>query len=533
MRCVVVVGLASVLACGNHGADTSPIQYGTLGPLVGDAGKGGWRFGVATASEQIEDMNTATDWYLWTEPVAQGGLGNDTFVGSATDGYTMDMTDLGLIQQMGLDSYRFSIEWARIEPEPGMIDEDAIQHYRDELQALHDMGIRPLVTVDHYSMPVWVDDPRDPDCTGSAGSGTNLCGFGGGMGSAIAAAMGAHAALLAQRFGDLVDEWGTINEPVPWLLAAYGTAQFPPGKGNINDVVTALEGPTRDYIAAHVAMYNAIKANDTIDADGDGVAAAVGMSMSVADFEPARKNEPSTNPDDIAARDRVIYIFHYLFVDAITTGMFDSNFDGTPDESHPEWANTIDWLGLQYYSRAGVTADPGLLDGVTPCTNGLDFGACLPAPDPSYCVPQMGYESWPDGFEGVLEAYAARYPSLPLVVTESGIASDSGTRHAENLVRSLETVDHAVEKGVDVRGFYEWSLTDNFEWAKGFAPHFGLYSVDYTSYARTATEGATVFGQIAHARTLTQDQRATYGGTGPMTADPQGGSNAYCPLVTN
>ncbi|HEY1815976.1 MAG TPA: family 1 glycosylhydrolase [Kofleriaceae bacterium] len=529
----VVVGLACVLACGNHGADTSPIDYGTIGPLVGDAGKGSWRFGVATASEQIEDMNTATDWYLWTEPVADGGLGNDTFVGSATDGYTMDMSDLALIKQMGLDSYRFSIEWARIEPVQGQIDEDAIQHYRDELQALHDMGIRPIVTVHHYSMPVWVDDPRDPDCMGSAGSGGNLCGFGGGMGSAIAAAMGAHAALLAQRFGDLVDEWGTINEPVPYLLAAYGTSQFPPGKGDISDVVGALEGPVRDYIAAHVAMYNAIKANDTIDADGDGVAAAVGMSMSVADFEPARKNEPSTNPDDIAARDRVIYIFHYLFVDAITTGMFDSDFDGTPDESHPEWANTLDWLGLQYYSRAGVTADPGLLDGVTPCTSGLDFGACLPAPDPTYCVPQMGYESWPDGFEGVLEAYAQRYPTIPLVVTESGIASDSGRRHAENLVRSLETVEHARAKGVDVRGFYEWSLTDNFEWAKGFAPHFGLYSVDYTSYARTPTEGATVFGQIAQSRTLTQDQREMYGGTGSMTPDPQGGSNAYCPLVSD
>ena len=159
--------------------------------------------------------------------------------------------------------------------------------------------------------------------------------------------------------------------------------------------------------------------------------------------------------------------------------MFDSDLDGVPDEFHPEWANTVDWLGLQYYFRAGVTGDRGLLDGVTPCTAGLDLGACLPAPDPSYCVPQMGYEAWADGFEGVLEAYAQRYPTLPLVVTESGIASDSGTRHAESVVRSLETIEHARQHGVDVRGFYEWSLTDNFEWAHGFAPHFGLYSVDY------------------------------------------------------
>ena len=117
---------------------------------------------------------------------------------------------------------------------------------------------------------------------------------------------------------------------------------------------------------------------------------------------------------------------------------------------------------------------------------------------------------------------------MPLVVSESGIASDSGTRHAENLVRSLETIEHAQQKGVDVRGFYEWSLTDNFEWAMGFAPHFGLYSVDYDTYARTPTEGATVLTAITGARTLTQDQRETYGGTGPMTADPEAGSGAYC-----
>ena len=528
MRSFAVI--AVLAACSTHGPDTSPIAYGTMGPLVGDAGKGSWRFGVATASEQIEDMNTSTDWYLWTLPTAQGGLGNDTFVGSATMGYSMDLGDLGLVKAMGLDSYRFSIEWARIEPQPGMIDEDAIAHYRAELQALHDMGIRPIVTVHHYSMPVWVADPRDPNCALGA-SATNLCGFGGPMGSAVAQAMGAHAALLAQRFGDLVDEWGTVNEPVAWLLAGYAIGIFPPGHGQLDNLAGALEAALPDYIAAHVAMYNAIKANDTIDADGDGVAAAVGLSMSVADWEPARDNEPSTNPDDLAARDKLVYLFHYLFVDAVTTGMFDSDLDGTPDTQHPEWANSLDWLGLQYYSRNGVTAKPGLLDGLTPCTGGLDFGACLPAPDPSYCVPQMGYQSWPDGFEHVLEAYAQRYPELPLVVTESGIASNSGTRHAENVVRSLETVQHARDKGVDVRGFYEWSLTDNFEWAQGFAPRFGLYSVDYSTYARTPTEGATVFGAIAQSRTLAQAQREMYGGTGAMSPDPQGGSDAFCPQV--
>src|SRR5262249_11044231 len=153
-------------------------------------------------------------------------------------------------------------------------------------------------------------------------------------------------------------------------------------------------------------------------------------SMSVADWQAARNNTPSTNPEDIAARDRVVYLYHYLFVDGAVNGVYDADFDGTPDEQHPEWAGTIDWLGLQYYFRAGVTGNPGLIDGLTPCTGGFDLGACLPAPDPTYCAPQMGYEAWIDGFEDVIEAFAQRYAGVPLVVSESGIATDSGVRHA-------------------------------------------------------------------------------------------------------
>src|ERR1700733_5410759 len=170
----LIVGLVCVVACGG-GPDTSPIAFGTIGPLSGAAGKGSWRFGGATASTQIEDMNVDTDWYAWTEPTP-AGLGKDTFVGDATMGYTMDLSDVALVGGLGVDSYRFSIEWARIEPQRGVIDEDAIAHYRAELEALVAMGIRPLVTIHHYSNPVWTADPRDIACENGP-TDTNLCGF--------------------------------------------------------------------------------------------------------------------------------------------------------------------------------------------------------------------------------------------------------------------------------------------------------------------------------------------------------------------
>lgn len=525
MRALLVAAVLSH-GCG-EGPASDPLAYGTMKPLVGDAGRGGWRFGVATASAQIEDMNVNTDWYAFTAPTSLGGLGHGTFVGEATRGYTNWMDDLALVADLGVDSYRFSIEWARIEPQRDVIDETAIAHYRMELEALRSMGIRPLVTVHHFSNPVWTADPRDEACT-SGPTDQNLCGFGGPGGAQIVEEMRQHATLLAQRFGDVVDEWGTVNEPVIWTIVAYGLGLFPPGKvtvGNINDVlIPAL----RDYLSAQAAMYHAIKAADTIDADGDGVAAAVGFSQSVADWEPARGNKPSTNPDDIAARDRLVYLLHYAYVDSAVNGMFDSDLDGTPDEPHPEWAGTIDWLGLQYYFRAGVSGDAALLAGVKPCFGGFDLGACLPAKDTSYCIPAMGYEGWHDGIAGVIRGFAARYPQLPLVITEAGIASTSGARRAENIVRILEAVTRVRDEGADIRGYYHWSLTDNFEWAEGFGPRFGLYNVDYTSYARTPTEGADVYKAIVGARSVTKDQREKYGGTGPMSPEPNVPPDPYC-----
>jgi beta-glucosidase/6-phospho-beta-glucosidase/beta-galactosidase len=517
-------------ACGGDGV--SPIEYGTLGPLAGEAGRGSFRFGVATAATQIEDMNPAVDWYLWTLPVDQGGLGKGEFVGDATRGYTKNLEDLALVKALGIDSYRFSIEWARVEPARDQIDEAALAHYRQQLEMMRAMGIRPMVTLHHFSNPVWIDDPRDTGC--SAGpSDTNLCGLGSPGGAQVIAEMAEHAALIAERFGDLVDEWGTLNEPVNYLLAAYGIGVFPPGKLTISDVEAGFIPVVRDYLAAHAAMAQAIRANDTIDADGDGAPAVIGLSLSVADWQPSRGNKPSTNPDDLAARDRIVYAFHYLFVESLLAGTFDRDLDGVADEQHPEWAGTVDWLGLQYYFRAGVTGASKLIPLVdlTPCFAEFDLGACLPAPDPTYCVPHMGYEGWTDGIGDVLVAFSERYPTLPLVVSEAGIATNVGRRRAENIVRNLESIERARARGADVRGYYHWSLTDNFEWAEGFGPRFGLYSVDYSDYARSPTEGVDVLTEIAGARGITVEQRQRYGGTGPMTAEAGFAADPFCSKV--
>jgi beta-glucosidase len=525
-RAPFVVAGAVAVATLAAGCGPTDVHYPAMGSISQPAGKGSFRFGVATAATQIEDQDTNTDWYAFTKPQADGGLGNGAaFVGDAVHGYSLALEDVALLQALHVDSYRFSIEWARVEPTRGVFDEAALQHYDDLINALVAAGIKPLVTVHHFSNPIWIADPRDPDCKNGP-SDTNLCGLGHPTGGAMVIdEMAKFAGKLAARYGDRVDEWGTLNEPVNYLLAAYGVAQFPPGHGYALSDFPHFVDVVRDYLEAHARMYDAIKAADTIDADGDGVAASVGLSLSVAWFEAAQANAPSTDPVDLGARDRVAYVYHHLVPDSILGGTFDSDLDGTPDEQHPSWAGRLDWLGVQYYSRIGVTGTPGFFPVVnaTPCFKPLDFGACLPPKDPSFCVPQMGYEFWAPGLYKVLEDFGARYRTLPLVVTEAGLATNVGERRAENVVRVLEQIDRARQSGIDVRGYYHWSLMDNFEWAEGYAPKFGLYSVDLDTYARTPTAGAEAFGAIAGARALPAAMRRARGGDGAMTPDEVSG----------
>ena len=535
-RMVIGCALLAALSAGcssedDPAGDDGSIAYPEMGSLSDPSGENSFRFGAASAATQIEDQNPNTDWYLFTQPTAEGGLGQGTaFVGEASGGYSKALEDVALIEELGLDSYRFSIEWARVEPVRDQIDETALQHYSDFIDALIARGIRPMITLHHFSNPVWVDDPRDVDCVAGP-SDTNLCGFGHPTGGPeVVAEMGEHAALLAERFGDRVDEWGTLNEPVNYLLAAYGIGYFPPGKTTLFSLLTEFIPVIRDYVHGHAAMYAAVKQADTSDADGDGNPASVGLTLSVGEWVPSRAGEPSDHPDDIAARDRLVYVYHHLLVDSLLAGKFDADLDGTLEEDQPSWAGTLDWLGVQYYFRAGVTGASALVPVVegVPCFGTFDFGACVPPIDPTFCVPTMRYEYYAPGLYNQLVDFGARWPNVPLVVSESGIATEVGARRAENVVRALEQIERARSEGVDVRGYYHWSLFDNFEWAEGYEPRFGLYHVDYSTFERTATEGATVLAEIAKARRISAAQREQYGGQGAMTPEASTGQSTYC-----
>lgn len=497
------------------------LRFPGIGSSSAPSGQGAFRFGVSSSATQIEDANPNTDWYRWTDPE---GLAKSPFVDDAAGGYSHALADVELIDRLGVDSYRFGIEWARIEPRRDRIDEAAVEHYSRFIDALLDRGIRPMVTIHHFASPIWVDDPADAGCANGP-SDANLCGLDHPSGGALVVAeMAEHAKLLADRFGDRVDEWITVNEPMGYMTFSHAFGVGPAGKANLNpEGLPRFAAALRNYLNGHAAMYRALKRNDRHDADRDRVAASVGVTTGAQDYVPVRDGKVSSDPRDVAAVERFRDYFDFKFTDALWRGRFDSDLDGTWDEAHPEWRGTIDWLGPQLYARQGIY-DPAQTPDA-PAYPIIDVGfcpaaPCLPPEDPTYWVPTMNYYGSPQGLRHVLGDTARRYPGLPLIVTENGIASESGTRRAEYLVRALEQIALARTDGVDVRGYYHWAVMDNFEWLAGYAPRFGLYAVDRTTMKRTPTEAAHVYAAISHRRTVAPPLRARYGGSGPMSPEP-------------
>lgn len=518
LTCCLFLSIA-MIGCGESNPD--PLDFGDPGPVAHPDGKGSFRFGVATAATQIEDMNPNVDWYAWTQPEPDG-VGKGTFIGDASMGFSKAIEDVDMVTDTNLDTYRFSVEWARVEPQRDNIDESALTHYGELIDTLVSRGVTPVITVHHFSSPIWVDDPRQPRSCPDGPTDTNLCGWAHPTGAdLIIAELADHARLLAERYGDRVDDWMTVNEPVNYLLASYGLGMFPPGHSLFLADFPRFMTVMRNYIKAHVAIYDAIKAADTVDADGDGIAANVGFTLNVNEWVPARENILSDNPEDIAAVERVRYAYHYVFVESILQGKFDNNLDQNFTEDHPDWTGKLDWLGVQYYSRIGVSAERGILPGIDAmvCFGDYDLGSCVPALEDSHFVPSMNYEWAEEGVYNVLTDFATRWPDLPMTVSESGLATKVGKRRAEHVVRSLEQIHRAISDGADVRGYYHWSLMDNFEWAEGFEPRFGLYTVDFDTYERTPTEGADVLREIAGSREIRGLTRAIYGGTGVMTPE--------------
>ncbi|MFJ5957757.1 glycoside hydrolase family 1 protein [Paenarthrobacter sp. NPDC092416] len=397
-------------------------------------------WGVATAAHQVEGNNVNSDcWFLENLP---GTIFAEPS-GDAIDHYHRYREDIALIAGLGFTSYRFSLEWARIEPEEGEFSTAALNHYRRVLEACHEHGLTPVVTFHHFTSPRW------------------LLAAGGWEDAATPERFARYAERVMDHLGDLIGVACTLNEPnLPWLLKELGIGGVPAeGRGEVPIWAAAAErlgieaarvapfqftvsGPGFDVkLAAHHAARDVIKARRP--------ELMVGWTLANTDIHAAEGGQ--------ANADRIRREVNERFLEA---------------------SQGDDFVGIQTYGRTVFGPN-----GVVHAADGVPTN-------------QMGEEIYPEGLEATIRE-AARVAGIPVIVTENGLATEDDTQRLSYLRTAVAGVASCLADGIDVRGYIAWTAFDNFEWVFGYGPKFGLISVDRATQERTPKPSAHWLGGMA------------------------------------
>jgi len=371
-------------------------------------------WGTSTAGYQIEGGGDNTDWSRFeTKP--------DTIAaepcGDACDSWNRYEEDLEIIESLGLNSFRLSLEWAKIEPQQGVISKEAVSHYKDVLKACHAKGIQTVVTLHHFTLPLWVAD------------------LGGFENPNIAEWMGSYAKLVATEFGEDIDIACTINEPNIVALMGYLLGVFPPevkDRARYDKVNEAMR-------SCHLAMREELR-------KGPGTY-PIGMCLSMQEYVCAEGGEET--------------------MAVIRTSMEDQYLAAVGDD---------DFIGVQCYTKIEIGPS-----GIMPVTGE---------------VTEMGYAFWPQCVEYTVRR-AAEKTGIPVIVTENGIGTDDDEQRIRYLDGALRGLAKVIDEGHDVRGYFQWSLLDNFEWVLGYRPKFGIVEVDRTTFKRTRKPSAAWYANAA------------------------------------
>jgi len=409
----------------------------------------GFLLGAATAAHQLDGGDGLSDWSRFEEEPGRIARGERS--GTATGHRERVAQDLRLLVELGANAYRLSLEWARLEPEEGRIDEAEWERARAEVALLRASGITPMVTLLHFTLPAW------------------LAARGGLIAPDFAERFGVFAGEAARRLGREVALWGTINEPNVQIVSGYVEGRWPPGKRSPRQAGRAFAAALR----GHAAAAHAVRAVVPL--------ARVGPVLALVEFEPASR----WSLLDWAAAGLAAAAFDWAFLDSIRTGRIRFPFPeaGLAREYAPELLGTADWIGVNYYTRQRLRFSLRTRTRV----------AQVPGPG---AKSDLGWEIHPPSFLTMLREAWRRY-RVPIFVTENGIADAADVHRPAYLRTHMQIVARALAEGIPVGGYFHWSLIDNFEWAEGFAPRFGLYAVDYATLERKPRGSVAVFREIA------------------------------------
>ncbi|MDR0284897.1 MAG: beta-glucosidase [Propionibacteriaceae bacterium] len=442
-------------------------------------------FGAATAAYQIEGAVTAGgrgpsiwDTFSHTPGKVEGGDTGDV----ACDHFHRLEADLDLLAELGVDSYRFSIAWPRIQPAgTGSPNQAGLDFYSRLVDGLLARGIAPFATLYHWDLPQALEDR------------------GGWRARDTAYRFADYADIMATALGDRVARWATLNEPWCAAMLGYAAGVHAPGATSPRAGIRAAH----HLGLAHGLGIHALRAS---------TAAPLGLVYNIHQFYPA-----SDSDDDLRAVAVADATGNWLYAEPVLKGRYDE-LTWEALGRHTDWefvaggdletmSAPIEFVGLNYYSPSTLRRGRVPQAAPTPWVGAEDV-EWLPARPP---VTEMGWTIEPQGLTDLLQRFHERYPGVELIVSENGAAmpdrpGDDGVVHDQDridyLASHIGAVAAARAAGVPVTGYFAWSLMDNFEWSFGYSKRFGLIRVDYDTCERTWKDSARWFQQFLATRTL-------------------------------
>jgi beta-glucosidase len=422
----------------------------------------GFLWGTATAAHQVEGNNTNNQWWKWEEEghtEGRSGLACDWWGGRWRE-------DFDRAAEAGQNAHRLSVEWSRIQPTPDRWDEEALEKYRSMLRGLRERNMTAMVTLHHYTDPIW------------------LAEMGGWETGEAVARFEKFVRKTVDALKEYANLWCTINEPNGYSLNGYvgGVGNFPPGKRNLKLGFKVLA----NLIRGHAAAYRAIHQIQT--------EARVGFALNYREFKPLH----SWSPLDRFVTANTFSGAMAAFPSALATGVMRSPVGSV---AIPEAKGTQDYFGFNYYTRNFVTFDLRSVNTL--------FARNLYAPGDD--LSQNGFlANVPEAmFEG-LNWVVRTFPNLPIIVSENGVESSDDKIRPRYLAQHIHQMWRAVNFNWPVKGYFHWSLVDNFEWDVGWRYHFGLWGLDLETQKRIKRPSADLYAAICKENGLSSEMVQKY-----------------------
>jgi len=420
-------------------------------------------WGTASSSYQCEGGNTNNQWYSWEQ---QGHILSGEQCGDAALWWQRAEQDFEFAEQMENNALRLSLEWSRVEPQEGRWDTSAIDRYRAILSNLRSRHITPIVTLHHFTEPLWFVE------RGSFTREDNIRYF------------VRYVTYVVTQLKDLCDFWVTINEPNVYAIQGYELGAFPPGEQQVARTFQVI----RNLIQAHVETFYTIR---RIQPE-----AQIGYSLHYRLFDPLLPFSPL----DRGAASLQNTLFNWATLQASETGHFPSALQAFI-KPIAKAAGSRDYHGVNYYTRDMVLFDP--------TRPSEAFGRRFTRPRSLRNDPGLDAtfgEIYPEGLYRVLKmVHTKTRGNKPLYITENGFSDVVDDRRPRAILEHLAMVHRAIREGIPVRGYLHWTLVDNFEWNNGWRVRFGLIEMDPQTQERIPRRSASMFGEICRANGITEE----------------------------